>query len=294
MINPASLIGAILGFMAGLFLFGSPFLGFVFALIGSSIGSGIGVRVFRDDSRSAGGGASWFSGWGGTSDGSVFMENLFSMLGRLAAADGVVSPEEERMFRHVVVNELRITEPESVASALATFRRAASESVPMDAYARKAAETFRGRPQLLEMMLIIMVRVSAAEGGIHPAEDKLIREASAIFGFPAGTYEAVKMRYGVSGSSGGSYSGNAGGAGGSGQYQTSSAGAGTAGAYEVLGLKAGAAESEVRRAYRKKVSEYHPDKIAAKGLPKEFTEFAGRKFQEIQQAWETIRAERGF
>ena len=53
-------------------------------------------------------------------------------------------------------------------------------------------------------------------------------------------------------------------------------------------------ESDVRKAYRKKASEYHPDKIAAKGLPEEFNELANSKFQEIQQAWESIREARGF
>jgi DnaJ like chaperone protein len=41
------------------------------------------------------------------------------------------------------------------------------------------------------------------------------------------------------------------------------------------------------------VQEYHPDKIAAKGLPEEFTRFAQDKFREIQEAWEQIKAARG-
>lgn len=285
LINPASLIGAILGFVVGLFLFGSPLLGMIFALLGSSIGSGIGVRVFRDsgnERKSSG----WFSGWGaeGVSDGPLFMETLFSMLGRLAAADGTITAAEEAAFRSIVTGQLRITDPASVSTAMKIFHEAASGNVPMGDYARKAAQAFSRRPQLLEMMLIIMIRVSSADGEIHSEEDRLMREAASIFGFPHGTYESIKMRYGA-------YSG--GGSSGSSGTATQTSG-GLAAAYETLGVDKNAAEADIRKAYRKKASEYHPDKIAAKGLPKEFTDFANKKFQEIQKAWETVREARGF
>jgi DnaJ like chaperone protein len=42
------------------------------------------------------------------------------------------------------------------------------------------------------------------------------------------------------------------------------------------------------------VTEYHPDKIEAKGLPEEFIKFANDKFAEIQEAYDHIRKKRGF
>jgi DnaJ like chaperone protein len=288
LINPASLIGGIAGFAVGIFLFRSPFMGFIFALIGSSIGSGIGARVYRDN-RQQSGSTGWFAGWGynAASDGPVFMETLFSMLGRLAAADGKVSPEEERVFRSVVVNELRIGDPASIQTAMDLFRKASTGSTPMGEYARRASATFRNRPQMLEMMLIIMIRVAAAEGGLHPEEDRLMKEVVSIFGFRPGSYETLKARYGLAGAAGsdGSRTGRS----YAGGYSSS-----LSSSYEVLGVPGDAPESEVRKAYRKKVAEYHPDKIAAKGLPPEFTEFANRKFQDIQQAWEKIREAKGY
>ena len=38
---------------------------------------------------------------------------------------------------------------------------------------------------------------------------------------------------------------------------------------------------------------YHPDKIASKGLPEEFTRLAEEKFREIQQAYDAVKKERG-
>jgi len=255
---------------------GGPFIGLILGFIGSSIGSGIGTRIFRD-SRQNEGRSAWFSGWASPSDGPVFMETLFSMLGRLAAADGHVSPEEERAFRHIVVNELRITNPQSVASALEIYHKASVGNLPMGLYARKAAASFHNRPQLLEMMLIIMVRVSVSGSAIHAEEDRLLRETAAIFGFSPSFYESIKARYGAGGRPSDAFD--------SSSLKTS---------YEILGVMDNAHESEVRKAYRKKVNEYHPDKIAAKGLPKDFTELANKKFQEIQEAWDCIRTARGF
>jgi len=283
LINPASLIGALIGFFVGTYLGGFLF-GILFALVGSSIGAGIGVRVFRD-SRRSGGTAGWFSGWGVGADGSVFMETLFSMLGSVAAADGGISSNEERIFRSIVINDLRITDPTSVESALSTFRKAATSKTSIETYARKAASTFRSRPQLLEMMLIIMVRVAAAEGGLHPKEDEMMGEAAQIFGFRSGFYQSLKNRYGLAGEQGyQSYRSSAG------KSETSS----LKRAYEVLDIPQNASEYEVRKAYRKKVSEYHPDKIAAKGLPKDFTDLANAKFREIKEAWDSIRMSRGY
>lgn len=205
-----------------------------------------------------------------------------SMLGKLAAADGYVSPEEEKTFRNVVINELHITSPESISMAMRIFREASSSSTSVSQYASRARNTFGNRPQLLEMMLLIMIRVSASVDGIHPAEDRILRESAEVFGYSASAYESIRSRYTFGGRSSRG-SGSAGGSGGD-----------LKDAYATLDVNADAAESEIRKAYRKKAAEYHPDKIAAKGLPKEFTEFAKTKFQEIQHAWELIRNTRNF
>lgn len=65
-------------------------------------------------------------------------------------------------------------------------------------------------------------------------------------------------------------------------------------AYTVLGLKTTANQQEVKRAYRRKISLNHPDKLIAQGLPESAIKIANEKTQRIRKAYEQICALRGW
>jgi molecular chaperone DnaJ len=56
--------------------------------------------------------------------------------------------------------------------------------------------------------------------------------------------------------------------------------------YELLGTEKGASESEIKKAYRKKAMQYHPDKVG-NGTDKEKVE-AEKKFKEINEAYQVL------
>ena len=64
--------------------------------------------------------------------------------------------------------------------------------------------------------------------------------------------------------------------------------------YAILGVDKGASDAEVKKAYRRLMSQHHPDKLVAKGLPEEMMKVATEKTHEIRQAYEAIKAARGF
>jgi DnaJ like chaperone protein len=63
-------------------------------------------------------------------------------------------------------------------------------------------------------------------------------------------------------------------------------------AYRALGIESGASDKEVKRAYRKLMSEHHPDKLIARGVPEAMIKLATERTQEIQTAYELIRNSR--
>ena len=57
-------------------------------------------------------------------------------------------------------------------------------------------------------------------------------------------------------------------------------------AYEILGISPEANADEIKAAYRQKISEYHPDKVAHLGA--ELQSFAKLKSEEINQAYKEL------
>ena len=53
-------------------------------------------------------------------------------------------------------------------------------------------------------------------------------------------------------------------------------------------------DAEVKKAYRRQMSENHPDKLVARGLPESMQELAKEKTQRVREAYETISAARGY
>jgi len=65
-------------------------------------------------------------------------------------------------------------------------------------------------------------------------------------------------------------------------------------AYTALGLSADASVAETKRAYRRLISQNHPDKLAAKGLPDGMRKIAEERAREINVAYELIKGARQF
>jgi DnaJ like chaperone protein len=54
-----------------------------------------------------------------------------------------------------------------------------------------------------------------------------------------------------------------------------------------------AANADIKAAYRKLVRDNHPDRLIAKGMPKEFVDIATDKLAAINSAYERVARERG-
>lgn len=64
-------------------------------------------------------------------------------------------------------------------------------------------------------------------------------------------------------------------------------------AYKILGIPENANDADVKKAYRRLMSQNHPDKLIAKGLPEEMVKLATEKTQNIRAAYDMVCKARG-
>ena len=64
-------------------------------------------------------------------------------------------------------------------------------------------------------------------------------------------------------------------------------------AYAALGIDNTASDADIKRRYRKLMSEHHPDKLVAEGVPDELLKVATARAQEITAAYDILHNARG-
>jgi len=80
--------------------------------------------------------------------------------------------------------------------------------------------------------------------------------------------------------------------GGSGDFRASASPDKVQAAYTALGVKVAQSDTQIKRAYRKLISENHPDKLIGQGMPEDMVKLATERTQEIQTAYELVVASR--
>ncbi len=213
----------------------------------------------------------------------TFFVATFSMLGKMANADGQISADERNTVIQFMSNDLRLSRQDQ-DFALRIFDTAAVSAESFEKFAEQFYQSFYGDPQMIEMMMDILVRIAMADGVLSDKENQFIAQAAMCMRYPAGNVDYLKTKYGFRQNQEGSYSSGY----SSGSSSRSDSGS-LAAAYSVLGCSSSDSDETIKARYKKLIKEFHPDVIASKGLPEEFMKFATEKFDQIQKAYEAIK-----
>jgi len=253
-------------------------------MLGGPLGAALGAVL----------GHSFDKGLGGIEEGpgagerervqTAFFTATFSVMGHLAKADGRVSSGEIALAETLMAEmdlsaELRKT-------AIGLFNQGKEPGFPLDAVLEQFRRECHRRQTLVQMFLEIQIQAAYADGELDPVETELLEHICLRLGVPLQAYRRLEQMV---------------------RAERRFAGAGRRGArveapraptlhdaYAVLNVASGASDAEVKRSYRRLLSQHHPDKLVAKGLPEEMMKLAAQKTHEIRQAYEQIRAARGF
>ena len=202
---------------------------------------------------------------------SQFLDSTFAVMGALCKADGAVSRDEikaaEALFERLHLS------PEQRESAKEAFERGKAPDFALDAEVRKLARLCRGRGPMLQTFLQLQLTAIAANGVVDPAEHEMLVRVARGLGLSENDVARLEslLRASTSGSSG--------------KEQLNDA-------YAALGVSPSASDAQVKRAYRRLMSENHPDKLASKGLPENMREVAEEKTREIAAAYARIKVAR--
>lgn len=250
-----SILAAILGGAAGFIALGGP-LG---ALLGAAAGHAIGKIAGRKDDEAE------TPAIDGVDPRAVTKQIAFTIaviaLGaKMAKVDGVVTRDEVDAFKQV----FRIPDDE-MKNVGRVFDQARKSPHGFEAYAGQVAHMFRNQRAVLEELLDGLFHIAKADGRVPAVELEYLRKVGEIFGFNERDFERIRAEH---------------------------LGPDKADPYEILGVARSMSDSEIKVAYRTLVREHHPDRLIAKGVPKEFIDVANEKLATVNAAWDRIARER--
>lgn len=210
----------------------------------------------------------------------VFYETVFRVMGHLAKADGRVS-EAEVAQAEALMRQMDLTD-EHRAEAIALFKEGSNPAFSLDDAMIRFQSSCGHYLRLRRLLLEYLLHIAFADGELHDAERLTLRAVADWLGMSGPVFERLLQMYQAQFAF----------SSGSGRRAGASAADHLADAYRALGLDASASDREVKSTYRRLMSQHHPDKLIAQGVPADMLKVATEKSQEISAAYDLIMKSR--
>ncbi|RMF06320.1 MAG: molecular chaperone DjlA [Candidatus Neomarinimicrobiota bacterium] len=177
-----------------------------------------------------------------------------------------VMKADERLLKselNYVKNFLRQQFPaEAVQDFMVLFRDILNQEYNLRDVCRQIQRSM-DHPSRLQLIHVLF-GLAQADGQIHPAEKDMIATIARYLKIHAADYQSIAAMFIRD----------------------------TDGAYTILEIDPSATNEEIKKAYRKMANKYHPDKVAHLG--EELRVLAEEKFKAVNEAYQTLKQERGF
>lgn len=221
----------------------------------------------------------------------TFFEATFYIMGYIAKADGRVSEEEIKMAK-LLMDEMRLSS-EQKKQARHLYNEGKTATIHLDSILAQIKKMCSNNRGLLNLFIDIQYKAAQADG----LNFKKIQALNAIItglGFAPLNHQyrfyddfantSFHQRQQEHKQSSSNAHGSA--------YQAPKNTLDHA--YALLEVSPKATRQEIKRAYRRSISQNHPDKLIAQGLPQEMIKLANDKTQKINKAYELICERQGW
>ncbi|MBB1328153.1 MULTISPECIES: co-chaperone DjlA [Pseudoalteromonas] len=283
--------GKILGFCFG-FMFGKIFG----AILGLYLGH-LFDKSLKNNFDKAGGFSSLFSGDDVHERQALFFSSCFAVMGHIAKSNGRVS-EIHIKAANLFMDEMGL-KGEERREAQHAFQSGKESDFSLKETVHDFKERFAKRNDLIQLFLEIQIQMAFSDGVLAEQEKQLLAEVSKQLGISKTHFAFVLKRYQAEfnfrkqqqrfnqqqQNQGQSSSYRE----GSGHHVPPNNNMNRAQALALLGLNSDATQRDIKVAYRKLMSQHHPDKLVSQGLPKHMMELAVKKSQDIQAAYEYLK-----
>lgn len=190
-----------------------------------------------------------------------FSVAMIALSAKMAKADGVVTEDEVRAFQQIF--EVPREEFNNVSRL---YNLAKQDVSGFHSYAGKVKKLFPEEKQILEDVMDGLFHIAKADGLYHENELAFMDDVAGIFDIESRQYERIKLRHMEP------EDGNP---------------------YLLLEAQSEWNDDQLKSHYRKLVSENHPDRMIARGVPAEFVAISNERLAQINKAWGRIKLERG-
>lgn len=268
--------GRLVGVLCGLILFG-PVGAIIGFLIGLFLDRQVAVsRPFRAQISEA------------------FFRAVFTCMGYVAKSDGRVSESEIAVARHIM-QQMWLNEAQKL-HAIELFNQGKASEFDLHHTLMLFKQAIQGQRHLCTLFLQIQMQSAFADGNLSPKSRHILEEIAQTLEISSAEFDRLlhmfmwtyRQQNAYSSRQHSHFEQN----GYSSGYQQSASYASfnpLQDAYKVLGVSKETPFNEVKKAYRRLMNQYHPDKLASKGLPEEMIKSATAKAQAIKEAYEVIK-----